>query len=351
MSQPSIKTKLQFYSYRMSTILKSLKTLYTLPREKIDAFLDSYEIYDHDWANEEELIRKMGPDYYNRVRNKLINYYSVLNHLCAIGQVEKMYIPPLMDISKGIIANQSLFEEMMAKDLNVKPGSKILDIGCGRGRIASHIATLTGAHVTGINTDNDQLECAKKYVRGKNLTAQTEFKIGDLNEIPLPFADSSLDAVYQVQVFSLSKNLEKLFADIYRILKPGGRVACLDWFRLDNYNPNDQEHAELMRRIKPLIGAIGTPIIDDFVRAMEKAGFTVLINRNASIDGLQAPLIENADRFYTRMARLIKFLVGSRIIPRHFKELFDRLTKDGEALIEADRKRLVTTTHYIVAQK
>jgi sterol 24-C-methyltransferase len=351
MSQLSVKNKLQFYSYRMSTVLKSLKTLYTLPREKIDAFLDSYDIYDHDWANEEELVRKMGPDYYHRVRNKLINYYSVLNHLCAIGQVEKMYIPPLMDISKGIIANQTLFEQMMAKDLNVKPGGKILDIGCGRGRIASHIATLTGAHVTGINIDNDQLECAKKYVRGKNLTAQTEFKIGDLNEIPLPFADSSMDAVYQVQVFSLSKNLEKLFADIYRIVKPGGRVACLDWFRLDDYNPNDSEHAELMRRIKPLIGAIGTPIIDDFVRAMEKAGFTVLINRNASIDGLQAPLIENADRFYTRLARLIKILVGTRIIPRHFQELFDRLTKDGEALIEADRKRLVTTTHYIVAQK
>jgi sterol 24-C-methyltransferase len=53
-----------------------------------------------------------------------------------------------------------------------------------------------------------------------------------LNEIPLPFEDQSMDAVYQVQVFSYSKDLEKLFSDIYRILKPGGRVACLDWFRL-----------------------------------------------------------------------------------------------------------------------
>ena len=167
MSQPSIKNKLQFYSYRMSTVLKSLKTLYTLPREKVDAFMDSYEIYDHDWANEDELIRKMGQDYYNRVKNKLINYYSVLNHLCAIGQVEKMYIPPLMDLSKGIIANQTLFEEMMARDLKVPEDGRILDIGCGRGRIASHIATLTGAHVTGMNIDDDQLQCARRFVRGK----------------------------------------------------------------------------------------------------------------------------------------------------------------------------------------
>lgn len=351
MSELSLINKLQFFTYRLSTILKSFKTLYTLPREKIDAFMDSYDIYDHDWANEEELIRKMGTDYYIRVKNKLINYYSVLNHLCAIGQVEKMYIPPLMDFSKGIIANQMLFEEKMAQDLNVSKGSKILDIGCGRGRIASHIATLTGAHVTGINIDQDQLECARRFVRGKNLIPQTEFKIADLNEVPLPFADASMDAIYQVQVFSLSKNLEKLFADIYRILKPGGRVACLDWFRLDKYNPHNPEHAELMRRIKPLIGAIGTPLIADFIRAMEKAGFKVLINQNASINGLQAPLIENADRLYTRLAKIIKTLVGCRILPRHFQLLFNRLTKDGEAFIEADRKGLVTTSHYIVAQK
>ena len=160
-----------------------------------------------------------------------------------------------------------------------------------------------------------------------------------------------MDAVYQIQVFSLSKNLEKLFADIYRILKPGGRVGCLDWFRLDKYNPQNPEHADLMRRIKPLIGAIGTPLIDDFIRAMEKAGFKILINKNASIDGLQAPLIENADRFYTRLAIIIRTLVKCRVLPGHFQELFNRLTKDGEALIEADRKGLVTTCHYIVAQK
>jgi sterol 24-C-methyltransferase len=351
MSQSAVKNKLKFYSYRLSTVLKSFKTLYTLPPEKIDAFMDSYEIYDHDWANEEELIQKMGPDYYNRVKNKLINYYSVLNHLCAIGQVEKMYIPPLMDLSKGIIANQSLFEEKMAKDLNVKKGGRILDIGCGRGRIASHIATLTGAHVTGINIDQDQLQCARRFTQGKNLAQQTEFKAADLNDLPLPFEDASLDAVYQVQVFSLSKDLEKLFADIYRVLKPGGRVACLDWFRLDEYNPQDAEHVELMRRIKPLIGAIGTPSIEQFTKAMQKAGFEMLENKNASIDGLQAPLIENADRFYTRLARILRFCVACRILPRHFQTLFDRLTKDGEAFIEADRKRLVTTTHYLLAQK
>jgi len=347
----AVKNKIDFFSYRVGTILKSFKTLYTLPQEKVDAFLGSYNIYDHDWANEEELIKEMGPDYYNQVKKKLVDYYSVLNHLCAIGQVEKMYIPPLMDLSKGILANQILFERKMAKDLGLHKGSRVLDIGCGRGRIASHIASVTGAHVTGINIDTNQLESARRFAKGKNLSHRCEFKIADLNEIPLPFEDQSMDAVYQVQVFSYSKDLEKLFSDIYRILKPGGRVACLDWFRLDKYDPKNPEHADLMRRIKPLIGAIGTPAIEDFTRAMEKAGFKVIINENASINGLQAPLIENADNLYTWAGRLINGLVTLRILPRHFQKLFDRLTKDGEAFVEADRKGLVTTSHYIVGQK
>ncbi|HEY5235796.1 MAG TPA: class I SAM-dependent methyltransferase, partial [Rhabdochlamydiaceae bacterium] len=285
MPATAIQTKLSFFAYRLSTILKSFKTLYTLPQEKVDAFMESYIIYDHDWANEEELIRVMGPDYYNQVQKKLVDYYSVLNHLCALGSVEKMYIPPIMDMSKGIIANQTLFEKKMAADLSVKAGGCILDIGCGRGRIASHIATETGAHVIGMNIDTNQLEAARRFAKGKNLTQQINFIQGDLNKLPLPFADVSLDGVYQVQVFSYSKDLEKLFADIYRVLKPGGRVACLDWFQLDKYDPKNPEHADLMRRIKPLIGAIGTPLIEDFTRAMEKAGFKVLINENASING------------------------------------------------------------------
>lgn len=351
MSLATTQSKMQFLFYRLSTIAKSLKTLYTLPPEKIDSFLNSYNIYDHDWAHEDELIEKMGANYYNEIKKKLVDYYSVLNHLCAIGHVEKMYIPPAMDLSKSIIANQSLFEKKLSQDLGLKKGDKVLDIGCGRGRIAGHMASMSGAHVTGINIDPDQLESAKRFALGNNLANQCEFRYGDLNEIPFPFPDNSFDAIYQIQVFSLSKNLEKLFTDLYRMLKPGGKLGCLDWVRLNNYNPTNPHHADLMKRIKPLIGAIGTPSSEEYVQLLKKVGFEIIIDENASIDGLQAPLIENADRFFTRVTRAIQFLVRYKLLPKHFKALFDRLTKDGEAFVEADRLKLVTTSYYIVAQK
>jgi len=341
--------KLGFLKYRSSTVLKSFKTLYTLPPEKIDAFLTSYEIYDYDWANEEELVAKMGADYYGKIKQKLIDWYSVLNHLCAIGQVEKMYIPPAMDLSKSIIENQLLFEKKLAQDLGLERGHTALDIGCGRGRVAGHMATHTGAHITGLNLDPDQLENARRFAKGHNLPCI--FRQGDLNDIPLPFTDGSFNAIYHIQAFSMCKDLKKLFKDIHRMLKPGGKFGCLDYVLLNAYDGHNPHHVDLMRRIKPLLGAIGSPSAETYTRLLEEAGFKILKSENASIDGLQAPLIENADKFFTRMNKLLNALVGCKLLPKHFKTLFDRLTQDGEAFVEADKLRLVTTSHYIVAQK
>lgn len=348
----SVSSKTQFWLYRLTTVLKSLKTLYTLPPQKVEAFLDSYVIYDHDWADEERLIAELGPNYGQVMQKKIVDYYSVLNHLCSVGQVEKMYIPPAMDLSASIIANQKLFEKMMCEDLGLSSAHKVLDLGCGRGRVASHMAQMSGAHVTGMNIDMDQLLQARKFAAGNGLSKRVEFVQGDVNVIPYAFPSESFDNIYQVQcLFSLAKDLGKTFKEVHRLLKPGGKFGCLDWVSLDAYDPKNPHHADLMKRVKPLIGAIGTHTIESSTRLLREAGFEILKNENASIDGLQAPLIQNADKFFTRVTQLIHFCVKYKILPAHFKPLFDRLVKDGEAFVEADRMRLFTTSHYIVARK
>ena len=91
--------------------------------------------------------------------------------------------------------------------------------------------------------------------------------------------------------------------------------------------------------------------MEEFAGGLESAGFRLLANENASIDGLQAPLIENAHNFFSGVMRSVDFLVRYKILPAHFKVLFDRLSKDGEAFVEADRMRLVTSSHYLLGEK
>jgi len=75
-----------------------------------------------------------------------------------------------------------------------------------------------------------------------------------------------------------------------------------------------------------------------------------LFSGDASVGGHQAELIEKAVWFYETFTLIINTLVWIGF-PKHLKTLFDRLTKDGDAFIEADRLGLFTTSYQVIAQK
>lgn len=334
---------------RLQTIRASYRVLKNLTPKQMDDFMNSYVIYGLDWEDEAQMIATLGPDYPAAVHDCLVSYYSVLNHLCALGEVEKMYIPPVMNAHAGILDNQLLYEEFVAREIQLKAGDRVLDLGCGRGRVAAHMSKYAGVHVTGLNLDADQLASARTFASKRTLPL--EFIQQDFNVLPLKLESESFDAFYQIQALSLCKDLPATFREIYRVLKPGAKLSLLDWVSLPAYDSGNPEHAELMRRIKPLIGAVGTPTAEKFQAALEEAGFRVLKSNNASIDGLQAPLIERADGYFRRLQSLVLALVKLHVLPSHFKTLMLRLTQDGQAFVQADRMRLITTSYHILAEK
>ncbi|KAI1329222.1 S-adenosyl-L-methionine-dependent methyltransferase [Xylariaceae sp. FL0255] len=334
---------------RLKTFLKAFKHIRELSAKEVDAYMASYEIYDLDWEDEEAMIKALGPNYQQRVGECLEAYYSVINHLCSLGDVEKMYIPPLMNKKASVRDNQLLCEEMIAKEIGLAPGMKVLDLGCGRGRVAAHMRSFSGAHVTGLNIDPNQIAQAREF--NTECGFDNEFVVHDQNNLPLPFADEAFDAFYEIQAFSLCKDPSASFKEIYRILKPGSKFLLIDWVSLPAYNPEDPEHVSLMKRTKPLIGAVGTPTPASLEKALKDAGFTVTVSDNPSIDGLQAGLIDRVDIYFRFMRRVIHGAVRVKALPPHFKTLIDRLCLDGQAFVEMDDRRLVTTTYRIVAQK
>ncbi|KAI1197722.1 S-adenosyl-L-methionine-dependent methyltransferase [Nemania serpens] len=334
---------------RLKTFLKAFKHIRDLTPQQVDDFMASYEIYNLDWADEEAMIAAFGPDYQQRVGRCLAAYYSVINHLCSLGDVEKMYIPPLMNKKASVRDNQLLCEESIAREIGLKPGMRVLDLGCGRGRVAAHMTSFSGATVTGINIDANQVAQAHEF--NQKCGFANEFIVRDQNDLPLPFADESFDAFYEIQALSLCKDPSALFKEIYRILKPGSKFLLIDWVSLPAYDPADPTHASLMRRVKPLIGAVGTPTPTSFEGALRDAGFAVTRSDNPSIDGLQAGLIDKVDIYFRSVRRLINCLARLHALPLHFKTLFDRLCLDGQAFVEMDNMRLITTTYRIVAEK
>lgn len=337
---------------RVKTFAQSFQYLRNLTPQQVDDFMSSYVIYNLDWANESQMIDVLGPDYQKKVGDCLKAYYGVINHLCALGDVEKMYIPPAMDMKVSVRDNQLLYEESIARDLGLKPGDKVLDLGCGRGRVAAHIAKYSGAHITGLNIDPNSIAQAKTFNKQKGLDNNT-FVVHDFNDLPLPFADESFDAFYNIQAFSLAKDHKALFKEINRVLKPGGRFSSLDWVKYPAYDESNPEHVELMRRVKPLIGAVGTPTPASFEEALTTAGFEVTTSDNASVatDGLQSPLIAKVDVYFRSVRCIILGLVKMHALPPHFKTLINRLCLDGQAFVKMDDMRLITTSYRLIAKK
>jgi len=109
--------------------------------------------------------------------------------------------------------------------LRLQPGEVALDIGCGPGYLTRELARQTGQNgrVIGIDTSQPMLDVATARCEGLD---NTSFRLADATS--LPFDDASFDAVAVVQVYLFVPDLTRAFAELARVLKPGGRAVIVD---------------------------------------------------------------------------------------------------------------------------
>jgi len=226
----------------------------------------------------------------------------------------------------------------------------VLDIGCGRGRVVGHVASHTGARVSGLNIDPTQVASARRYVERNGLADRCEFHQGSLND-PFPIADESLDAVYEIQAFSYAKDLVSVLGEVFRVLKPGARLSFLDWVLLPAYDETNPEHVQLVTRAAGLIGAVASPHVEEVVADMQKAGFRIVFSENPSVNGQQHQMVTAEDRYFGYLRRAIDVGIRCRLMPSYFGLLIDRLMLDADALIELDAMGIGTTAFHIVCEK
>ena len=121
----------------------------------------------------------------------------------------------------------------------VQKGDNILDIGCGGGvdTMIAGILTGTGGRSVGIDITSEMLDRANRNLAAANLA---NVSCEEASAEDLPFENSSFDIVISNGVLNLVVDKIKAFSEIYRVLKPGGRLMIADQIRTGE-PPADKE--------------------------------------------------------------------------------------------------------------
>lgn len=197
------------------------------------------DLYDSAYAN-------YGSEVYRRVR--IETYGEDFGQTSWVSTDESRQIPKLLDLN---------------------PDSLVLEIGCGSGVYALHLAESVGCRLVGLDVNAPGIHNANQLAVARGLVQGARFEQCDASKA-LAFADGAFDAVFSNDVLCHLPGRPEVLCEIFRILKPGGRMLFSDALVVGGL----LSHEEIARRSSIGIYVYSPPGENE--RLMERAGFRLI---------------------------------------------------------------------------
>lgn len=139
---------------------------------------------------------------------------------------ERRFNPELMGRLDNPERRKLLPPEQLLELLHIQEDSRVLDLGAGTGYFAIPAAALTRNVLYALDVSPEMLEVVKERVKDRQLS-HVEFLQGEIEQIPLE--GEVVDRIIASFVLHEVEPLEQGLKEINRVLKPEGKVLCVEW--------------------------------------------------------------------------------------------------------------------------
>jgi cyclopropane-fatty-acyl-phospholipid synthase len=181
-------------------------------------------------------------------------------------------------------AQEQKLDHILTK-LQVKPGERLLDIGCGWGALIFRAVEKFGAHAVGVTVSNNQYEHVREQIRARGLASRCEVRLQDYRDVPEEGGYDKISSVGMFEHVGL-KNLVLYFKKIHRLLRDGGLALN---HGITSVDPDSRA-----------VGLGASEFIERYVFPYGELPHVGLVLREMSAAGLEVADVESLRRHYAK---------------------------------------------------
>jgi sarcosine/dimethylglycine N-methyltransferase len=316
------KHHLQLYPLKQNYVTHLLEDAGFVDITRFGDFERPYDHYDPDFIQQVGFKPKR-PIRHNRPADKLMlteRYVSETKRYYdgAADQIyrdiwgENIHLGLFEDpATEDLPTAMARSNERMAAGARIAAGAEVLEVACGYGALARHLASRHGARVLATNISERELDWAGELTRKAGLEDRVRFAYADFHELVYP--DASFDQYWSQEAFLHAVDKAQVLAEAHRVLKPGGRLVFTDILVR-------RETPEAIReRIYERVNAPEMWDAQDYRRSLLNLGFTLEIEEDWSPN--VAPTYAWVRRQLERRRREFGERIGKELVDRTSRAL------------------------------